>query len=64
MKELPGVDMGIEEQEDVIAELEEESRRLRGVEEDIRKAAKIRLEGVVSEVAAGNAADDTGAMET
>ena len=64
MRELPGVDMGIGEQEDVIGELEEESRRLRGVEEGIRKAAKIRLEGVVSEVAAGNAADDTGAMET
>lgn len=54
--------MGIEEQEDVIAELEEESRRLRGVEEGIRKAARNRLEGAASEVEAGIADDE--AMET
>ena len=57
--------MGIEEQEEVIAELEEESRRLRGVEEGIRRAARNRLEGAASEVEAGNADDcDGGAMET
>lgn len=54
--------MGIEEQEEVIAELEEESRRLRGVEEGIRKASRNRLEGAASEVDAGNV--DDGAMET
>lgn len=62
MRQLPGVDMGIEEQQDVIAELEGESRRLRGVEEAIRKAARKRLEGAAREVGAGNA--DYGAMET
>ncbi|KAF6235624.1 hypothetical protein HO173_006307 [Letharia columbiana] len=62
VRELPGVGMGIEEQEDVIAELEEESRRLRGVEEGIRKAARNRLEGAASEVEAGIADDE--AMET
>lgn len=65
MRDLPGVEMGIEEQEDVIAELEEESRRLRGVEEGIRGAARKRLEGAASEVVAGNAAADNDvAMET
>lgn len=54
--------MGIEEQEDVIAELEEESRRLRGVENGIRKAARNRLKGAASEVEAGIADDE--AMET
>ncbi|KAL9134607.1 MAG: hypothetical protein Q9175_004206 [Cornicularia normoerica] len=62
VRQLPGVDMAIEEQQDVIAELEEESRRLRGVEEAIRKAARKRLEGAAREVGAGNA--DYGAMET
>ncbi len=56
--------MGIEEQEDVIAELEEESRRLRDVEEEIRRTAKNKL---TSGVEAGNAGgaldDDDGAME-
>lgn len=56
---LPGVETGIEEQEEVIAELEEESRRLRGVEEGIGRAARNRLEG------AGNAdGGGGGAMET
>ena len=59
VRELPGVEMGIGEQEDVIAELEEESRRLRCVEEGIRRAARKRLEGGVE----GGSADD-GAMET
>ena len=54
--------MGIEEQEDVMAELEGESRRLRAVEEGIRKAARDRLEGAVSDVEGGKA--DDGAMET
>lgn len=57
MRDLPGVEMGIEEQEDVIRELEEESRRLRGVEVGIRGAARRRVEGVV-----GN--DDDVAMGT
>ena len=52
----------IEEQEDVIAELEEESRRLRGVEEGIRMAARNRLEGTASEIGVGRA--DHGAMES
>lgn len=56
--------MGIEEQEDAIRELEEESRRLRGVEEGISMAARERLEGVAGEVEGGDAADDGGAMET
>lgn len=60
VRELPGVEMGIEEQEDVIAELEEESRRLKCVEEGITRAARKRLEGVVGEV---EGVDD-GAMET
>ena len=59
VRELPGVETGIEEQEDVIAELEEESRRLRRVEEGIRRAARKRLEGEVE----GGSVDD-GAMET
>lgn len=54
--------MSIEEQEDVIAELEEESRRLRGVEEGIMHAARKRLDGGVGEVQGGTA--DDGAMET
>ncbi|CAF9912401.1 MAG: hypothetical protein ALECFALPRED_008107 [Alectoria fallacina] len=62
VRELPGVEMGIEEQEDVMAELEEESRRLRGVEEGIRKAARDRLEGAVSDVEGGKAYN--WAMET
>ncbi|CAD6581651.1 MAG: hypothetical protein ASARMPREDX12_000621 [Alectoria sarmentosa] len=62
VRELPGVEMGIEEQEDVMAELEGESRRLRAVEEGIRKAARDRLEGAVSDVEGGKA--DDGAMET
>lgn len=60
--------MGIEEQEDAIRELEEESRRLRGVEEAIRMAARERMEGVATEVEGGAAAaaddGDDGAMET
>ena len=55
--------MSIEEQEEEIAELEEESRRLRGVDEGIRRAAMKRLEGVVTEIK-GDVADDNGAMET
>lgn len=54
--------MSIEEQEDVIAELEEESRRLRGVEEGIMLAARKRLDEGTGEVK-GASADD-GAMET
>lgn len=50
--------MSIEEQQDVIAELEEESRRLRGVQEGIRMAARGKMEGVAS----GREADE-GAME-
>ncbi len=49
--------MRIEEQEEVIAELEEESRRLKGVEEGIRSAARKRLEGAAAEVEAGNVGD-------
>lgn len=64
VRELPGIEMGIEEQEDAIRELEEESRRLRGVEEGISMAARERLEGVAGEVEGGDAADDAGAMET
>ncbi len=61
--------MGIEEQEDVIAELKEESRRLRGVEEGIRRTAKNRLTsgveaGNASDAVAGDDDDDDGAMET
>lgn len=55
--------MSIEEQEDVIAELEEESRRLRGVEEGIMHAARKRLDGGAGEVKGVESADD-GAMET
>ncbi|KAM0798672.1 RNA polymerase II transcription mediator complex subunit 9-domain-containing protein [Usnea florida] len=44
-RELPGMEMGIKEQEEVIRELEGESRRLRGVEEEIALAARRRLEG-------------------
>lgn len=62
VRELPGVEMSIEEQEDVIAELEEESRRLRGVEEGIMLAARKRLDEGTGEVK-GASADD-GAMET
>lgn len=40
VKELPGVEMGIEEQAGVIGELEEEVRRLREVEKGIRSAAR------------------------
>lgn len=65
MRDLPGVEMGIEEQEDVIRELEGESRRLRGVEEGIGRAAGKRLEGLTSGGAAGIADDDgDGVMET
>lgn len=58
--------MGIEEQEDVIRELEEESRRLRGVEEGIRLAARGRVDGLTGGVAVGVVDDDGvgGAMET
>ena len=49
----------------MIAELEEESRRLQGVEEGIRKAARDRLKGDARDVKAGDAAAaDDGAMET
>lgn len=69
VRELPGIEMGIEEQEDVIAELKEESRRLRGVEEGIRRTAKNRLTsgveaGNASDAVAGDDDDDDGAMET
>lgn len=65
VRELPGTEMGIEEQEDVIQELEEESGRLRGVEEGIRRAAREWLEGVVGGVGAvAGKVDDDGAMET
>lgn len=68
VRELPGVDMGLEEQEEVIAELEAESRRLRGVEEGIRNAARDQLRTAMRDVEAGKAAaaaaDDDGAMET
>lgn len=40
VRELPGMEMGIEEQEGIIVELEEEVRRLRGVEEGIGRAAR------------------------
>lgn len=60
--------MGLEEQEEVIAELEAESRRLRGVEEGIRNAAREQLRMAMRDVEAGKAAaaadDDDGAMET
>ena len=55
--------MSVEEQEHEIQELEEESRRLRGVEEGIRRAAGKRLEGVLGK-GEGGSADDDGAMET
>lgn len=56
--------MSVEEQEDEIRELEEESRRLRGVEEGIRKAAGKRLEGVLGKGEGGGRGGDDGAMET
>ena len=37
--------MGIEEQEDVIRELEEEVRRLRGVQEGISRVARDGMRG-------------------
>ncbi|KAL2039414.1 hypothetical protein N7G274_007686 [Stereocaulon virgatum] len=40
VRELPGVEMGIEEQEAVIRELEGEVRRLRGVWEGIARGAR------------------------
>lgn len=61
VRELPSAEMSIAEQEDVIAELEEESRRLRGVEEGIMHAARKRLDGSVGEINGGTANDE--AME-
>lgn len=63
VRELPGVEISIEEQEDVIAELEEESRRLRGVETGISKAARDRLGGAVGHVEAVPGRMDDGTME-
>ena len=41
--------MGIEEQEDVIRELEEEVRRLRGVQEGISRVARDGMQGLRQE---------------
>lgn len=57
------MEISIEEQEDVIAELEEESRRLRGVETGISKAARDRLGGAVGHVEAVPGRMDDGTME-
>lgn len=56
VRELPGVEMGIEEQEDVIRELEGEVRRLRGVREGIARGARDRMRKLAEEGGRGNAA--------
>ncbi|KAK3168189.1 hypothetical protein OEA41_004635 [Lepraria neglecta] len=49
VRDLPGVEMGIEEQDDVIRELEEEVRRLRGVQEGISRVARDGMRGLRQE---------------
>jgi len=45
VREMPGVEMSLEEQTHVIEELEEEFRRLDGVLEGIRRAAREMIRG-------------------
>lgn len=47
--QLPGVEIGIEEQEGVIRELEKEVERLRGVEEGIGRAAREKIRSEMEE---------------
>lgn len=64
MRELPGVEMSLEEQKDLIEELEEEVERLGGVLEGIRSAAREVLGGKRIEEERRESGDGDVVMET
>lgn len=64
VRELPGVEMSLEEQKDLIEELEEEVERLGGVLEGIRSAAREVLGGKRIEEERRESGDGDVVMET